>query len=106
MWKCLCVNFKTFFADMLRSLMALLVLSFVGSAAAMEDYLFWNSVKLVYCDRIRAQSVYRNEDLSENCVIKVDFFENKVNGKIFRISLKSLVDIEPNKKNQWKKLQY
>ena len=63
---------------MFCSFLAMLALSFVGTAVAMEEYLFWNKVKLVYCYRIRNQPIFRNEELAENCVIKVDFFEKNV----------------------------
>ena len=62
---------------------ALLALLFFGQADPMEDYLFWNSVKLVYCDRIKATAIFRMEDLAENCVIKVDFFDQKVSARVY-----------------------
>lgn len=63
---------------MFGSFVALLAFSLVGTVEGMEDYLFQNQMKLVFCDQIKAQPVYRNEDLAENCVIKVDVFYGKV----------------------------
>lgn len=63
---------------MLCSFWALLAFSFVGKAVAMEEYLWWNHVKLVYCQQIKTRTIYKIEDLEENCVIKVDFYDKKV----------------------------
>ena len=68
-----------FSADMLGSFVALLALLALSSVSTgIEDYLFENQMKLVYCDQIKTQAVYRNEDLAENCVIKVNIFYGKV----------------------------
>ena len=68
---------------MFCSFLAFLAFSFVGTAAAEEEYLFLNRLKLVYCDRIRNQPIFRKEELDENCVIKVDFFDKKVRAGAF-----------------------
>ena len=69
---------------MILSFMALLALLCAGTVTAEEEYLFRNRVKLVYCDQIRNQPIFRNEDLEENCVIKVDFFDNRVSARAFQ----------------------
>ena len=63
---------------MLCSFWAWLAFSFVGKAAAMEEYLWWNQVKLVYCDQIKTRTIYNLENLEDNCAIKVDFFDKRV----------------------------
>ena len=68
---------------MFCSFLAFLAFSFVGTVAAEEEYLFLNRLKLVYCDRIRNQPIFRKEELDENCVIKVDFFDKKVRAGAF-----------------------
>ena len=68
---------------MFCSFLAFLAFSLVGTVAAEEEYLFLNRLKLVYCDRIRNQPIFRKEELDENCVIKVDFFDKKVRAGAF-----------------------
>ena len=68
---------------MILSFMALLALLCAGTVTAEEEYLFRNRVKLVYCDQIRNQPIFRKEELDENCVIKVDFFDKKVRAGAF-----------------------
>ena len=78
---------------MLRSLVALLavlVLPLVGPVEGMEDYLFQNHVKLVYCAQIQTRPIYKTEDLAENCVIKVDIFYGKVNLRFFSTNFSRL----------------
>ena len=74
---------------MIRSFLAFLAFSFVWTVATEEEYLFLNRVKLVYCDRIRNQPIFRKEDLEENCVIKVDFFDKKVSAGAFQTPFKT-----------------
>ena len=74
---------------MIRSFLAFLAFSFVWRVATEEEYLFLNRVKLVYCDRIRNQPIFRKEDLEENCVIKVDFFDKKVSAWAFQTPFKT-----------------
>ena len=75
------------------SLVALLALSWVASVQGLEDYLFENQMKLVFCDLVKTQPVYRNEDLAENCVIKVDFFYGKVTQNFFAETLSILIQL-------------